>query len=1292
MVQCPHCSKTFSRSDNLNRHIKSSCKGLASPSTSNCKQPISTPTASGTSSTSKRSSTSNSNQPAKRSAIQKTCQVCNIDIPAIAFTAHLNSLIHKNNVLTVIEGEDYVIVESAFKQRLISYRFPNKSDSTVELFIQKVTSKLIHLIKIELEKHRNIRVNMELFAEYLLQVVEKSEVKSFNSKFIALHLGSDLNETVDNLFDVIKRKMCEFADRDSGTLLLLLLLFISLIVISPLLFAGWALVKCIHLELNVAKYRPLNGSSYIKLPQNIISKHACLNIQNYEDEQCFKWCILSQLHPTDSNPYRVSNYTSFQNELDFTNIDFPVKLTQIKRFENQNDISVNVFGYDKIGKNYEIIGPLYHTSEKRRIHINLLLFNEGDVRHYCVVKDLGKLVGGQLSKRGHRKYICDGCFIYFNSTEKLDEHLQNGCNKIRVDLPIGFKKNIHGDLIPRNVLKFDKPWKKFTSPFVFYFDFETILQPFDTCMLDKDMSYTVKKSLHIPYSFGYNIKCAFDDAHTTYKFFRGRNASKVFVEWLEADIHRIYNQFFKNKLPMKPLTPEELIVFKESTECYICQQPLKDGESWVRYYDLIGVFCGAAHNVCNLNYRIPKFIPCICHNLSKFDAHLFIKELSQHGSDIRAIATTKETYISFSKHIIVEQIEGRSVSLEIRFIDSFRFLSSSLSKLAQNLNDDQCVEVRKAFPTDEEFNLIRQKGVFPYSFVTSFEKLDYPTLPSKAEFYDDLNDESISDEDYSRALTVWNTFHCETLGKYSDIYLQSDCLLLTDVFEEFRKISLETYELDPTQFLTAPSLSWDAMMKYTKVELELIQDIDILNFIRGGIRGGICQCNVRKAIANNKFVPNFDPEQPTSYIMYLDATNLYGAAMTGYLPYGGFEWVKDPSLINTNTILEYKFEQDVGYIFEVDLDYPAEIHDSHNDLPFCVENIIPPNSKSKQYKLITNLNNKEKYVIHYMNLQQALQNGLKLTRIHRILQFAQKAWLKPYIMLNTEKRNLAISKAARDYYKLKNNATYGKTLESVEKRSDIKLITHWENIGRKFGGKEWIAKPHFKNFSLFSENFAAIQMNKTRVVYDKPNYAGFVILELSKYIMYKFLYNHIYKIYGTKNAQLLYMDTDSFILKIQTDNFYDDIQANLDKFDTSNYVLNNIHNITPNQSEIGKMKDEYKGEPIFQFLGTGAKAYLVETENNLTKRAKGVKMSTVEKSLTKDDYNKAATIPNTVILREMSNFQTKLHDVYINIQNKIALSHFDNKRSLIPNSFNTLSWGHFSLTQSEEPMGDLDTH
>ena len=220
-----------------------------------------------------------------------------------------------------------------------------------------------------------------------------------------------------------------------------------------------------------------------------------------------------------------------------------------------------------------------------------------------------------------------------------------------------------------------------------------------------------------------------------------------------------------------------------------------------------------------------------------------------------------------------------------------------------------------------KFILLLRKGVYPYEYMDNWEKYDEKSLPDKEYFYSTLNMENIDDIDYRHGNNVKNP------GEYHDLYVQSDTLLLADVFENFRNMCIKVYELNPAHFLSLPGLAWQACLKKTNVKLELLNDYDMLLMVKEGIRGGICHSIHRYAKANNKYMKNYDKSKESSYIQYLDANNLYGWAMPHELPVNGFKWVKTISKIDEEFIKNYDKDRDKGCILEVDVKYPRKLHD-----------------------------------------------------------------------------------------------------------------------------------------------------------------------------------------------------------------------------------------------------------------------------------------------------------------------------------------------------------------------------
>ena len=283
---------------------------------------------------------------------------------------------------------------------------------------------------------------------------------------------------------------------------------------------------------------------------------------------------------------------------------------------------------------------------------------------------------------------------------------------------------------------------------------------------------------------------------------------------------------------------------------------------------------------------------------------------------------------------------------------------------------------------------------------------------------------------------------------------------------------------------------------------------------------------------------SYNPNKPSKYLVYLDANNLYGAAMSMKLPTSGFKWMNDKEL---------SVWEKIPCFLEVDLEYPKELHDLHNDYPLAPGRIMCEN---KVEKLIPNLRNKKKYVIHHEKLKQYLDLGLELTNIHRGIKCKESEWLKTYIHINTKLRAKAKDNFEKDFFKLMNNSVFGKTMENIRNRVNIKLVNDRDKA------KKLTAKPNFKHLNIFCEELIAVHMKKTSLIFNKPVYLGMCILDLSKTIMYDFHYNYIKKKYGNK-AKLLFTDTDSLMYEIETEDFYKDISEDVkDRFDTSDYPSN----------------------------------------------------------------------------------------------------------------------------------------
>ena len=364
------------------------------------------------------------------------------------------------------------------------------------------------------------------------------------------------------------------------------------------------------------------------------------------------------------------------------------------------------------------------------------------------------------------------------------------------------------------------------------------------------------------------------------------------------------------------------------------------------------------------------------------------------------------------------------------------------------------------------------------------------------------------------------------------------------------------------------------------------------------------------------------------------------------------------SRINEEFIKNYNETSSKEYILEEDVKvvkYPKKLHDLHSDLPFLLKRIKIDKCK----KLVCNLHNKKKYVVHIKSLKQALNHELKLKRVHRIIEFSQKAWPKSYIDMNTELRKLAKDDFEKDLFKLMNNAVFGKTMEIIRKHRDIKLVT----IDKK--RNKLVSEPNYHTINYISEDLSIIEMNKTRVKMNKPIYLGLSILDISKILMFEFWYDYMKPKYGNR-VKLCYMDTDSFIMSIKTNYFCKDISIDVDKrFDTSNYEINRPLPTGKNKKVIGLMKDELGGKIITPFVTLRPKTYSYSTDDGKEdKKAKGRENCVIKRMIKFNDY-KNCLLKDKVLLKSQQRFVSKKHDVYTENINKIALSNNDDKRIVL---------------------------
>ena len=370
--------------------------------------------------------------------------------------------------------------------------------------------------------------------------------------------------------------------------------------------SGWPVESVDNHHLNVVKYQPMRGSSYIKLPQELRnSAKGLINMKN-EDNECFRWCHIRHSNPQDKYPQRIKNVDKrYIEKLDYSGTKFPVTTKQYNKIEKQNSININVFGYED-KQPY----PIYVSKEKNEDHMNLLLIKENENKHYVLIKDFNKLMYKQ-TKHKERKHFCMCCLQCFSSERVLTDHREN-C--IEINGAQGIKMPTHDN----NVLKFNNFNKQLQVPFA---DFEAITEKIHGCKPNNDKSYTEAYQKHTDCGYGYKVVCCYDDKYTKpVQIYRGEKAVYKFIEAMLEEVKyckKVMKKEFNKQLKMTKHNEDE---FQKANKCHICEKEYNTTDVRVRdHCHITGQYRGSAHQDCNLNFQITDKIPVIFHNLRGYE-------------------------------------------------------------------------------------------------------------------------------------------------------------------------------------------------------------------------------------------------------------------------------------------------------------------------------------------------------------------------------------------------------------------------------------------------------------------------------------------------------------------------------------------------------------------------------------------------------------------------------------------------------------------------------------------------
>ena len=555
-------------------------------------------------------------------------------------------------------------LEQAFGGAYRSYGVNGKPKMDVDTFFNRIRQELIELIKRELKTRTSARIQMTAWIRFVRdgplggpgkahneEGQERVEL-AFNSLMTSVYRGSETDQIVDGIIANMKFQIENPA----------------------LLNSRFVFDEFLYLDVNFHQLNLTRGSSYLPLPDWLARKKAIVNPHN-DDKECFKWYVIAVENAEMKDPQCVSNLRKFMDNYDWSGLEFPVSITDIGKFETRNNISVNVLAVE--GRDIYI----HRKGQRVGREINLLMVSEDGIRHYTAIKSLSRLLSSKNSNTKCKQHFCMNCLQGFMQESSRDQH-QVYCEdneSVRVEMP---KQG--------STIEFKDGQNQFKVPFIMYADFESILEPMDPVKPGSpNQPYTNKVNQHTPSGWCVYSKFAYGDVDNPLRTYRGKDCIETFCNYVKREAHRLYHMF--PELPMDPLTKKQWKKYKRSTKCHICYKPFTLGDPKVRdHCHYTGLYRGPAHSLCNLRYKIPSYIPVVFHNLSGYDAHLFIRELGAHTSEMGVTVKNKEDYISFSIKVPVDSYidkngDEKDKLIELRFIDSFKFMSSSLDSLTKNL-------------------------------------------------------------------------------------------------------------------------------------------------------------------------------------------------------------------------------------------------------------------------------------------------------------------------------------------------------------------------------------------------------------------------------------------------------------------------------------------------------------------------------------------------------------------------------------------------------------------------------
>lgn len=1017
-------------------------------------------------------------------------------------------------------------------------------------------------------------------------------------------------------------------------------------------------------KLHVYVYRLLMGGGHntVHLPGWVQRKRACINVK-CDDGFCFLYCCVLSLYPFLYSNGRVESYKTLQKYLVHlkrsSKTHYPMRLKNVPAFERDNTFfSINIVGIEG-----QTIVPLYQSVNKARQCVYLLLYKN----HYFYVSSLSRLLANQKNARNKILY-CNHCLSGFRGEKSLRLH------------SLICRQSSQLLLLPpkdRRTISFRDFKAMFSLPFIIYYDIEVMLVP-------KGVVHD-----HQPISVCVYTKCSNDFYSHGPVVYTGTTCISRFMNHLRREDKRI-SHILKNVNHPLQANAEDIQRFHSATVCDVCESPFSKTNKKCMDHDHLNdsvdsnvrfVLC----NTCNITYgKTAQYTPVVAHNAMRYD---ILHILGHFDKGVNVLAKNSEQFLSLKWRKFV-------------FIDSMNFLQGSLDTLANKIPySDLRPYLEKISTNDDLLSLLIKKTPFPYDYLDSETKLCDTRLPCASYFYNKLTETAITKEEYARAQQVWEKAHCSTLKDYMELYVMLDVVLLACVFEKYRVSTLTHFGLDPAHFVSTPSMCYNAMLKLTRVKLDMLPSTEMYLFFTSSIRGGLSGTAVRYAESNVHTAPDYNPNKPMSAILGFDANNLYGHSLSQSLPVKDFAWMT-PEELRAFDIHSVPTDGSTGYFLEVDLEYPPHLHDKHNNLPLAPEKRkvkahdwspytrsvgLKVGEKGENLKLMNTLHDKPHYVLHFEALRLYLRLGLRLKAIHRGVKFAQEKFLASYITINNEARKKASTDFEIALYKLYNNCIYGKMMYNVFNQVNMELVFDEKRF------LKLVALPNFFTSHIISPSVTCVGRKPFKIKCDKPIYVGASVLDLSKLHMYRFWYDYLLPTYFNSGLSLLYMDTDSFYILVENRiDYLMDIKKHERYFDRSCYPRTHFLYSKKRERELGAMKDIHSGAHVVSFCALRSKMYSILTEKGSENKAKGI----VRHALSRYNFFTYKHCLKSMDYTSISFTQIDRHHHRLSTisTNKRALSCFDDKRYYLPCGVHSYAYGHYKIAARPDLPCSLCPH